>query len=94
MNLFFDKGSAVQARQLAEEMIRLDPRWQVGYHILALANQFEVWLGMSKSPKESLMKAIELDQKVLSLDDSDPRVQAHLGYLYVLMRTLLGFTVF
>ncbi len=82
----FNKESTVQARQLAEEMIRLDPRWQVGYNCLALVNQFEVWLGMSKSPKESLTKAIELDQKTLSLDDSDPMVQAHLGYLYVQIR--------
>jgi adenylate cyclase len=82
----FNKERTVQARQLAEEMIRLDRKWQVGYHILALVNQYEVWLGMTKSPKESLMKAIELDQKALSLDDSDPRVQSHLGYFYVQIR--------
>ena len=82
----FNKESNVQARQLAEEVIRLDPKWPGGYHGLAVVNELDVWLGMSKSPKESLMKAIELNQKAISLDDSAPRVQAHLGFLYVQIR--------
>ena len=82
----FNKESNVQARQLAEEVIRLDPRWWLGYHALAGVNELDVWLGMSKSPKESMMKAIELDQKAMSLDDSVARVHAHLGYLYVQIR--------
>jgi adenylate cyclase len=82
----WNKESNIQARQLAEEVIRLDPRWYAGYNLLALVNELDVWLGMSKSPKESLMKAIELDQKALSLDDSNARVLAHLGYLYVQVR--------
>ena len=82
----FNKESNAQARQLAEEVIRLDPRWGGGYHALAVVNELDVWLGMSKSPKESLMKAIELDQKAISLDDSFARAQAHMGFLYVQIR--------
>jgi adenylate cyclase len=82
----YNKESTVQARQLAEEAIRLDPRWHAGYFGLAVVNELEVWLGMSKSPRESLMKAIELDQKALSLDASDAIVQSNLGYLYVMIR--------
>jgi adenylate cyclase len=82
----YNKESTVQARELAEEVIRLDPKWHAGYFGLAVVNVIEVWLGMSKSPKESLMKAIELDQKALSLDASDAIVQAHLGFLYVMIR--------
>jgi adenylate cyclase len=82
----FNKESNAQARQLAEELIRLDPRWWAGYHCLSGVNELDVWLGMSKSPKESMMKAIELDQKAMSLDNSVPRIHAHLGYLYVQIR--------
>jgi adenylate cyclase len=77
----FNKESNVQARQLAEEVIRLDSRWAVGYHALAGVNELDVWLGISKSPRESLMKAIELNQMAISLDDSFARAHAHLGFL-------------
>lgn len=82
----FNKESNVQARQLAEEVISLDPGWWAGYQCLAMVNELDVWLGMSKSPKESMMKAIELDQKAISLDDSVATIHAHLGYLYVQIR--------
>ena len=82
----FNKESNAQGRQIAEEVIRLDPKWPGGYHILAIVNELDVWLGMTKSPKESLMKAIELDQKAISLDDSYARALAHLGFLYVQIR--------
>jgi TolB-like protein/class 3 adenylate cyclase/Tfp pilus assembly protein PilF len=43
-------------------------------------------LGMSKSRKESLMKAIELCKKAISLDDSLPGAHGLLGFLYVQIR--------
>ena len=46
----------------------------------------DVWLGSSKSPKESLDKAVELTQKAISLDPKDSRPYALLGYLYVMKR--------
>ena len=46
----------------------------------------EVFLGMSQSPRESLMKAIELCKKAISLDDSLPGAHGLLGFLYVQIR--------
>ena len=46
----------------------------------------DVWLGMSKSPKDSLMKAIELEQKAISLDETCASAYANLGFLYVQIR--------
>jgi adenylate cyclase len=46
----------------------------------------DVWLGSSKSPKESLDKAVELTQKAISLDPKDPRHYALLGCIYVMKR--------
>jgi tetratricopeptide (TPR) repeat protein len=46
----------------------------------------DVWLQISKSPRESLMKAIELHRKALSLDDSFANSHAFLGFLYVQTR--------
>ncbi len=84
--LEMNKESIVQARQLAEEVIRLDPTYPIAYHTLAVVNSQEAWLGISRSPRESLMKAIELQQKAISLDDSCAPAHASLGFLYVMIR--------
>jgi adenylate cyclase len=84
--LHFNRESNFEARRLAEEMIRLDPDFPSGYHALAVALQLEVWFGISKSPNETFMTAIELEQKAISLDDSYAPAHAHLGTLYVLIR--------
>lgn len=84
--LQMNKEGIVQARQLTEEVIRMDPKYAIAHHTLAVVNAQEVWLGISKSPRESMMKAIELEQKAISLDDSCASAHAHLGMLYVNIR--------
>jgi adenylate cyclase len=77
-----NRESNFKARQLAEEVIALDPQFPTGYSTLATITFLDVRLGISKSPMESLMKAIELEKKAISLDDSHASAHAHLGYLY------------
>ena len=62
------EGNA-SARQLAEEAIALDPEYGSAYRLLGVTHLHDTWLGMSKSPKESLEKAIKLVQKAIELDD-------------------------
>jgi len=81
----FNKESNVRARQPAEEAISLDPQYPMAYWVLAGVNMMDVWLQISKSPKESMMKAIELYQKTISLDDSNASAHAFLGFLYVMI---------
>ncbi|MBN1103250.1 MAG: tetratricopeptide repeat protein [Deltaproteobacteria bacterium] len=81
-----NKESNIRAREPAEEAIRLDPHFPAAYAILASVNMMDMWLQISKSPKDSLMKAIELHQKALALDDSFATSHAFLGFLYVLIR--------
>ena len=71
--------SIASGRQLAEEAIALDSEYGSAYRILGVTYWHETWLGLSKSPKQSLAKAIELVQKAIELDD----VYAHsvLGFL-------------
>jgi adenylate cyclase len=66
--------------------ISLDPQFPTGYHTLACVTALDVRIGISKSPRESLRKAIELEQKAISLDDSHASVHAYLGYLYAQIR--------
>ena len=84
--LQLNKESNFKARQLAEEVIRLDPQFPSGYGLLAVVTSMDVWLGVSQSPKESMVKAIGLEQKAISLDDSNASAHAYLGFLYVNIR--------
>jgi len=82
----FNIEGNIMAKQLAEEAIALDPEFPSAYYGLASTHMMDVWLGSSKSPKESLEKAVELTQKAISLDPKDSRPYALLGYLYVMKR--------
>jgi adenylate cyclase len=74
-------------KRLAEETIVLDPEFAGGYGALASGHMMDVWLGLSKSPKESLDKAVELAQKAISSDPKgSSRTYALLGYLYTMKR--------
>jgi len=70
------------AKQLAEEAIALDPEYATAYTELGRAHMADVWVGTTKSPKESIGKAIELMQKAIALDDAYAEAYALLGYLY------------
>jgi len=83
----FNIEGNIMGKQLAEEAIALDPELAGGYGILGAGYMMDVWLGLSKSPKESLDKAVELTQKAISLDPKGSSTpHAALGYLYTLKR--------
>ncbi|UCF02909.1 MAG: adenylate/guanylate cyclase domain-containing protein [Deltaproteobacteria bacterium] len=82
---FSIEGNAL-GRQLAEEAIALDPEYAGAYRVLARANMMDVWLGTSKSPKQSIAGAIELVQKALLLDDTYADAHGTLGSLYTMTR--------
>ena len=85
-NQRFNIEGNVIGKQLSEEAIALDPEFASAYHLLATAHMMDVWLGSSKSPEESLDKAVELTQKAISLDPKDPRHYGLIGYLYAMKR--------
>jgi tetratricopeptide (TPR) repeat protein len=70
------------AKQLAEEGIALDPEYAWAYYALGRTNTMDVWLGTTKSPKQSIAKAMELFQKAIALDNSFAEAYSRLGFLY------------
>jgi len=74
------------ARQLAEEAIALDPEYGDAYSWLGATHMMEVWFQSSKSPKASILKAMELLQKALALDDSLAFARSELGLVYTVLR--------
>jgi adenylate cyclase len=74
------------ARQLTEEAITLDPEYAWAYYTLGRTNTMEVWLGTTKSPKQSIAKALELFQKAIALDGTLAEAYSRLGFLYSMTR--------
>jgi adenylate cyclase len=74
------------ARRMAEEAIALDPEYAPSYHYLALTHVMDVWFRTTKSPRQSMKRAVELTQKAIALDDSYAPAHGHLGLLYTMLR--------
>ncbi len=64
----FDIENNALGKQLAEEAIALDPNYAMAYRDLAIAHRMDVWLGASKSPKQSMATCVELLEKAIQLD--------------------------
>jgi len=73
-------------KQLAEEAIALDPEYSWAYAALGRSHMMDVWVKASKSPKESIGKAIELVQKAIALDDKNANAHSLLAFLYSMTR--------
>jgi adenylate cyclase len=80
------KEGTLRARQLAEEAIALDPNYAYAHHLLGRTHGIDVWLGLSRSPRESLKRCIELEMKAITLDSSLAIAHASLGYWLVTAR--------
>jgi adenylate cyclase len=81
----FNRDTNIKARKAAEEAIALDPSFQGGYSVLAQVELFDVHLRISKSPKESMMRAIKLAKKAISIEDS-PEPHRTLAGVYIILR--------
>ncbi len=57
-------------RRITEEMVEMCPENPMSYVMLGYVNLTEYFLGIGKSPRESIEKGIELAQKVVAMDDS------------------------
>ena len=71
--------------QLSQEVIDMAPGSPVGYLSLSWYHWY-LALTLGKSPKENLIKAFNLAQKVLSMDESNADAHALLGSIYMMMR--------
>ena len=76
------KEAKIKARRLAEETIALDPNYQNGYFLLAVVEIHEILVGLSKSPKDSLARAIKWAKKSIEIEDS-PAARRTLAGCYV-----------
>jgi adenylate cyclase len=76
----------IVARRLTEEAISMCPENPVGYFLLAWVYQNDYVLGNTRSPRETLEKAIELAQKAVAIDESLPGPHEALSFFYLFKR--------
>ena len=74
------------ARRLYIEAIASDPEYAEAYTRLGWTHYHDVYLGWSKTPKNSLMRAEELAQKSISLNNSLPSAHSLIACIYLLKR--------
>jgi adenylate cyclase len=82
----FSREGIDLARPLLKEAIALDENYAAPYRWLGGSHMLDVILGDSKDPKESIMTALKLAQKAISLDDSFVPAHCLLARLYVFIR--------
>jgi adenylate cyclase len=82
----FNRESNVQARQMFEEAIALDPENAGAYTMLAWTHMMEVWFGLNQSPGKSMEQAVELAQKALALNDTLDSPHSLLCHIYLMKR--------
>jgi adenylate cyclase len=70
------------ARRIAEEIMTRWPENPYGYLLMGWVYWADVLFGSTKSPRESLEKAMELAQKALARDDSNSVAHGLLSYIY------------
>jgi adenylate cyclase len=81
----FDRGNNLLARQTCEEVISMEPKWDVPYSLLGWTHWADVWGNWSDSPEQSVQKAFQFAKKAISLNESF-HARALLCYLYALTR--------
>jgi tetratricopeptide (TPR) repeat protein len=74
------------AKQLTEEAIALDPEYAWAYYNLSRIRTAELWLGVSKSPKQTITEAMKFLQKAIALDDTFAEAHGQLGWLFSMTR--------
>jgi adenylate cyclase len=74
------------ARRIAEEAIAMCPENPMAYVSLGFVYLMEYWLGIGKSPQETLEKGIEMAQKTIAMNDSLSGGHGLLSTFYTLKR--------
>jgi len=64
-----NKENNAQAKKLFEEVIKIDPNYAMAYALLSIGYFYDVTLGASESPRESIAKGIEMAQKSISVNN-------------------------
>ena len=82
----FTKEDNARVRELTEEAVKLDPQYGLAWSLLAYSYFNAARMGWCESPKEYFNKAIELNQKALTLNKDLFCATAMLGQVHLAQR--------
>jgi adenylate cyclase len=82
----FAKEDNAAARQWAQKAVELDPKFAGAWALMGWTYTFEFGFGWSKSPLQSMERALESAQKAIGLDDSCAKANALMGHINLLNR--------
>ena len=77
----YNKEDNIKARELFGQAVKLDPEYAWAWTWLAFTHWTDARFGFSKSRSDSFERAVELAQKAISLDESDPDAHSLLGFI-------------
>jgi len=80
------KEDNAAARQWAQKAVELDPKFAGAWALMGWTHLFEVIFGWSKSPVQSIERALECAQKAIGLSDSCAKAHALIGFINLLNR--------
>lgn len=82
----YTKEGNARARELFQDAVNLDPEYAWAWTYLGWTHWIDARFEYSVSREESFNKAVEMAQKALSLDESNPDIHALLGVIYLFQR--------
>jgi len=82
----FNRESNLQARQMFEEAIALEPENAHALTMLGWTYLMEVWFGSSESASKVVDRVVKLAQKAISLDDTIDSPHSLLANVYLMKR--------
>ena len=82
----FTKEDNAAARQWAQKAVELDPKFSGAWALVGWTYLFDVAFGWSKSPVQSMERALECAQKAIGLNDSCAKAHSLMGYINLLNR--------
>ena len=80
----YTRQSNARAQQLYEQAAKLDPNWDIAWTMLGWTYWAEARFGWSKSPAESIKRAVEIAQKAAAINPSLPEVHSLWSNIYLL----------
>jgi tetratricopeptide (TPR) repeat protein len=81
--LNYTKEGVIGSQQLIKEAIAIDPQYAMAYRNLGVTYVIEHMMVLTKSPEQSLVRAMEMAQKAISLDGTLAEAHALVGRIYL-----------
>jgi adenylate cyclase len=78
----FNRENNPIARKLAEEALQIDPNYALANNLIGWTHIADVWIGLSKDPKESMSQAFQFAQKAIAMKDNIPSAHGVLSHIY------------